>query len=205
MTPSVSESWTRIEKWLADHAPAAHAALAPPADSADIAAVERVIGGPLPRALVASLRRHDGLRGHGFTLIPGFYAPMGARGIADEWRRLQGFYDVSTEEEDDAADDFMKTGFSSALYGHPRLIPIARDGTGGHLVLDHRPEPDRGRVHVVEPVEGLLRVPHEKWSSLPALMEAIAGSLETGRPLNGHTPGVNEERMLHWDFGPAAR
>ncbi|WP_258572634.1 hypothetical protein [Streptomyces sp. KM273126] len=79
MTAPISESWTRIENWLAEHAPATYAALAPPADPADIAAAERVIGRPLLKPLVMSLSRHDGLLDQRFSLLPGFYRPMSAR------------------------------------------------------------------------------------------------------------------------------
>ncbi|MEE1808470.1 hypothetical protein PUR32_20320, partial [Streptomyces sp. BE133] len=51
----------------------------------------------------------------------------------------------------------------------------------GVMRLDHRPEIDRGRVHQAEAVEGLMRVSHEMWTSLPVLMEAIATSLETSQ------------------------
>ncbi|MFE7332363.1 SMI1/KNR4 family protein [Streptomyces sp. NPDC057565] len=201
MTAPISESWTRIENWLAEHAPATYAALAPPADPADIAATERVIGRPLLKPLVMSLLRHDGLLDQRGWLLPGFYRPISAREIAAAWQLFTGFYDKHTaDEEGEEADyDFMKLGFSSVLYGHPQLIPIARDVSGGCLVLDHRPEIDRGRVHEAEAVEGLMRVSHEMWTSLPLLMEAIATSLETYQPLNDYTPAVDEEQRLYWD------
>nr|WTB29310.1 SMI1/KNR4 family protein [Streptomyces sp. NBC_00830] len=184
MTAPVSESWTRIENWLAEHAPATYAALAPPADPVDIAAAERVFGRPLLKPLVASLLRHDGLLDQRGSLLPGFYTPMSAREIAAAWQLFTGFYDKRTaDEEGEEADyDFMKIGVSWVLYGHPQLIPIARDVGGGCLVLDHRPEIDRGRVHEAEATEGLMRVSHEMWTSLPVLMEAIATSLETNSP-----------------------
>ncbi|MFI1223670.1 MULTISPECIES: SMI1/KNR4 family protein [unclassified Streptomyces] len=204
MTAPISQSWTRIETWLAAYAPATYAALAPPADPADIAAVERVIDRPLLKPLVVSLLRHDGFLPPWGPLLPGGYRPMSAREMAAAWQLLTGFYDTCEAEEKgaEADDDFMKLGFSSVLYGHPRLIPIARDPGGGYLVLDHRPESDRGRVHEAEAVEGVLRVSHEKWASLPVLMEAIATSLETSRPLNGDTPVVDGEQRLCWDRLP---
>ncbi|MEU6010413.1 SMI1/KNR4 family protein [Streptomyces sp. NPDC047453] len=204
MTASISESWTRIENWLAEHAPATYAALAPPADPADIAATERVIGRPLLKPLVMSLLRHDGLLDQRGWLLPGFYRPMSAREIVAEWQRFTGFYDKRTADEkgEEADYDFMKIGFSSVLYGHPQLIPIARDVSGGFLVLDHRPEIDRGRVHEADAVDGIMRKSHEMWTSLPVLMEAIATSLETGQPLNGYTPVVDEEQWLYWDSMP---
>ncbi|MES9617839.1 SMI1/KNR4 family protein [Streptomyces tuirus] len=202
MTAPISESWTRIENWLAEHAPATYAGLAPPADPADIAAIEHVVGRPLLKPLVMSLARHDGLLDQRGSLLPGFYRPMSAREMAAAWQLLTGFHDKRTADEkgEEADYDFMRTGSSSVLYGHLQLIPIARHPGGGHLVLDHRPEIDRGRVHEAEAVEGIMRVSHEMWTSLPLLMEAIATSLETSRPLNGYTPVVDEEQRLHWEF-----
>ncbi|MFD7435345.1 SMI1/KNR4 family protein [Streptomyces sp. NPDC059861] len=207
MAAPISESWTRIENWLVEHAPATYAALAPPADPASIAATERVIGRPLLKPLVVSLLRHDGFLDQRFSLLPGFYTPMSAREIANEWRRFTGFHDKHTADEggEEVDYDFMKIGVSHVLYGHPQLIPIARDVTGGCLVMDHRPEIDRGRVHRAEPVEGIMRGSHEMWTSLPVLMEAITTSLEVGKPLDDYTPAVDEEQRLYWDFRPAGQ
>ncbi|MEU0102018.1 SMI1/KNR4 family protein [Streptomyces sp. NPDC006267] len=204
MTAPISESWARVENWLAEHAPVTRAALAPPADPADIAATERVIGRPLPKPLVMSLLRHDGLLDGWSALLPGFYSLLSARRTAAEWKIVSGFYDRITadEEGDEVDDDFVKTGFSSILYGHPRLIPIAREVGGGYLVLDDRPEADRGRVHEAEATDGVTRGGHGMWASLPVLMESVATSLETGRPVNGYRPEVNEEQRLRWDLPP---
>lgn len=132
MTAPISESWTRIENWLAEHASATYAALAPPADPADIAAVERVIGRPLLKPLVMSLLRHDGLLDQRGSLLPGFYRLMSAREIAAAWQLFTGFYDKRTADEkgEEADYDFMKIGASFVLYGHPQLIPIARNVGG---------------------------------------------------------------------------
>ncbi|MCX4696223.1 hypothetical protein [Streptomyces sp. NBC_01408] len=204
MTAPISESWTRIENWLAEHAPATRAALAPPAAPADIAAAERVIGRPLLKPLVASLSRHDGLLDRRSVLLPGFYRPLSARETAAEWQLFTGFHDApTTEAEGGEADlEFMRTGASRVLYGHPQLIPVARDVRGALLVLDHRPETDRGRVHEAEAVEGVVRGSHAMWTSLPVLLDALALSLETTRPLDGYTPAVDEEHRLHWDYTP---
>ncbi|MFI2783775.1 SMI1/KNR4 family protein [Streptomyces sp. ALB3] len=204
MASPISESWTRIENWLAEHAPTTYAALAPPANPADIAATERLVGRPLLRPLVTSLLRHDGLLDRWCSLLPGSYRPMSAREMADEWKLLTGFYDKRTADEqgEEVDHDFMTVGSSSVLYGHPQLIPIARESGGGYLVLDHRPEPDRGRVHEAEATDGVLRRSHQVWTSLPVLMEAIATSFETARPLDDYTPVVDEEQRLHWSFTP---
>ncbi|MCZ0974365.1 hypothetical protein O1L55_30155 [Streptomyces albulus] len=204
MTAPISESWTRIENWLAEHAPATYAALAPPADPADIVAAERVIGRPLLKPLAMSLLRHDGLLDQRFSLLPGFYRPMSAREIMAEWQVFTRFYDKRTADEQGEEVDyhFMKIGASHVLYGHPQLIPIAREVGGGYLVLDHRPEIDRGRVHDAEATEGIMRGSHAMWTSLPVLMETIATSLETNQSLNDYMPAVDEEQRLYWDSIP---
>ncbi|MEU5657504.1 SMI1/KNR4 family protein [Streptomyces sp. NPDC047737] len=204
MTASISESWTRIENWLAEHASATYAALAPPADPAQITATERVIGRPLLKPLVTSLLRHDGLLDQRHPLLPGSYSLLSARQTSAAWTLCTGFYDKATAEEkgDEVDDDFMRIGVSGVLYGHPQLIPIARDQGGGHLVLDHRPEIDRGRVHETDATEGVMRRPDAMWASLPALMDTVATSLETTQPLGGYVPAVNELQRLSWDFTP---
>ncbi|WP_051722887.1 hypothetical protein [Streptomyces albus] len=129
-----------------------------------------------------------------------------ARETAAEWKLLTGFYDEHTADEEEEADyDFMRMGASHALYGHPQLIPIARDVRGGCLVLDHPPGIDRGRVHEAEAELGVVRGSHAMWTSLAALMEAIAKSLENHQSLNGYTPAVDEEQRLYWDFSSAVR
>lgn len=58
---TVTEARAQIEEWLARHAPASAAVLAPPADPAEIAAAEATLGLAFPPELVESLRRHNGL------------------------------------------------------------------------------------------------------------------------------------------------
>lgn len=204
MTAPITASWTRIENWLADHAPTTYAALAPPAEPADIAAAERVIGRPLLKPLTMSLLRHDGMGDRRCVLLPGSYRLLSARETAAEWQLLNGFHDERTAAEagEDADEDFVRTGVSGVLYGHPQLIPVARDVRGGCLVLDHRPEADRGRLHEAEAEEGIVRGTGDMWASLPVLMERVAMSLETGRPVGAHAPMVDEEQRLYWDFVP---
>ncbi len=128
MTASIDESWARIENWLAEHAPQPYAALAPPADPADVAELERVIGRPLLRPLVASLLRHDGVLDRaGGSLLPGYYRPISARGTVAAWHLLTAYHDACEAEErgEEVDQDFMKLGSSRILYGHPQLIPVA--------------------------------------------------------------------------------
>ncbi|MFJ9342054.1 hypothetical protein ACIRP0_22540 [Streptomyces sp. NPDC101733] len=148
MTVAISDAWKRVEDWLAEHAPALRAELAPPADSARIVEVERAIGRPLLRPVVASPARHDGFHDWRASLLPGFYRLLSAREIVAEWRSLTGSYDRCAADEagDEVDDDFTRIGSSALLYGHPQVIPLARDMCGSHPLVDHRPVGDRGRV-----------------------------------------------------------
>ncbi|MFI5763972.1 SMI1/KNR4 family protein [Streptomyces sp. NPDC051563] len=205
MTAPISGSWTRIENWLAEHAPATYAALAPPADPSDIAALEHAISRPLLKPLRMSLLRHDGLLDGRSSLVPGFDGLLSAREISAEWRFLGQWYDkleADEKGEEEVDYDFMRSGSSRILFGHPQLIPIAREVGGGCLVVDHRPEIDRGRIHFTESTEGATRRSHEMWTSLPVLMETIATSLENSQPLDDHMPVVDEAQRLDWDYIP---
>src|SRR3954452_15189159 len=59
----VDQAWDRIETWLAGHAPRTLATLIPPAQPSEIRAAEESLGVTFPPGLVASLLRHNGVRG----------------------------------------------------------------------------------------------------------------------------------------------
>ena len=80
----VDAAWERIEKWLADYAPAALVSLRPAAGATQIDDLQRQMAVTFPADLVASLRRHDGVAAGGFTLPPA-YAPEPAAQIAADW------------------------------------------------------------------------------------------------------------------------
>ena len=117
----VDASWARIEKWLAESVPV-DVVWNPPASDAAIARAQRAVGHAFPPDLVASLRRHDGVRAGGFTFPP-FYTPMSTGEIAADTGKLC------------AAD----TGWDGSG------IPFARDNGGWYLyvgpggVAEHAP------------------------------------------------------------------
>ncbi|GGS16875.1 MULTISPECIES: SMI1/KNR4 family protein [Actinokineospora] len=118
----VDRSWERVEKWLAASVPVP-VVWNPPADDAAIARAQRAAGMAFPPELVASLRRHNGVRAAGFTFAP-FYAPMSTGEIAADVGKL-------------CAADGGWDGDG---------IPFARDNGGWYLYLD----PD-GRVREHSP------------------------------------------------------
>ncbi len=193
MTPSVTESWIRIETWLAEHAPKTFAALAPPAERSDVAAVERALGRPLPEPLTESLLRHDGT-GHRDLLLP-FWSLLDTKGIADARSlrmRIHG----------DGLDD-AEEGDPDEEYGpwwHPLWVPFAANGAGDYLVIDQRQHRRTGRIGNADHETGCWFRPHPLWASLPALLDATATALETGEVVDGCRRVVVDETELDWEI-----
>ncbi|PWI09385.1 SMI1/KNR4 family protein [Streptomyces sp. NWU339] len=193
MTSSVTESWIRIETWLAGHAPRTFAALAPPAERSDVAATERTIGRSLPEPLTESLLRHDGT---GYRdLLPPFWNLLDAKGIAEDWSlrmRIHG----------DGLDD-AEEGDPDGEYGpwwHPLWVPFAADGAGDYLVIDQREYRRRGRIGDADHETGCSFRPHPMWASLPALLDATATALETGEIVDRYRRVVVDGTELDWEI-----
>ena len=108
----VDESWSRIEGWLAESL-AVEVVWNPPAADAAISRAQRAAGAAFPPDLVASLRRHDGVRAAGFTFPP-FYAPMSTGEIGADAGKL-----CAETAGWDGSD-----------------VPFARDSGGWYLYLD---------------------------------------------------------------------
>lgn len=108
----VDGSWGRIERWLTASL-STEVVWNPPADDAAISRAQRAAGVAFPPDLVASLRRHNGVRAAGFTFPP-FYAPMSTGEMTADARRL-------------CAGDPDWDG---------RAVPVARDSGGWYLYLD---------------------------------------------------------------------
>lgn len=198
MTLSIDASWDRAESWLARHAPATHAQLAPPADRAAIAEAERTVGLPFPAPLVESLLRHDGT--DHCDLLPPFWALHSARQIADAWQLRTEIIESSSEAaelEEMYADDAGEYG----PWWHRQWIPFAADGCGDYLVLDQRATDGRGRVGEADHEQGAFFDRFAMWASLPALFEAAVTAMETGEVLHGrYERVVTPEGELDWEL-----
>ncbi|GAA3348973.1 hypothetical protein GCM10020358_69430 [Amorphoplanes nipponensis] len=185
-TRRVNAAWQRIEDWLAAHAPAGRRSLAPPAAAQTVDAAQRRMSVAFPADLVASLRRHDGVRPRsaGFALPP-FYLPMPVADLPAEWLMLCG---VLAEVFDAPESTWWDRAF----------VPFASSGDGGNLLVDQRPG-RRGRVGEFFNEEG---VSFDGWpGSVAELLERTADSLETGRPYAGrYRPRVTADGALDWDI-----
>jgi cell wall assembly regulator SMI1 len=181
-TARVTAAWTRIETWLATHAPATRAALGAPASSAEVAAVQRRMSVAFPPDLVASLQRHDGSAERaGFTLPP-FYRFLSTGEMMTEWTADCSLMAL----REDLGND----------YWSPRYVPVARAPDSGALLLDQRPG-GHGRVGEFYPEDGTA---FAGWpATFTGLLEGTATSLETGAPYAGrYLPQVTDDGALRW-------
>ncbi|MDG4784811.1 AAA family ATPase [Micromonospora sp. WMMD1102] len=177
-TARIDGAWSRIERWLARHAPRSLAGLRPPAAPARIAALQVRMSVPFPADLVASLRRHDGAE-H-FDLPP-FYRPLSLDEIgADRALTCDVRADMATDDH----------------WWHPAFVPFASAGDGGSLLVDQR-SGGHGRVGEFYPEDG---TGFDGWpASVTELLVGVARSLETGEPYAArYRPTVDAEGRLAW-------
>lgn len=200
MTPSIDDSWIRIEAWLAEHAPATFAGLEPPAAPEAIAAAEAAIGLPFPDELRRSLLRHDGTGHH--QLLPLMWMPLGVDGISGNWAvNMEVQADVwGPDTGEDDGDPEADTG----PWWHRQWIPFAGNGCGDHLVLDQRPTSLRGRIGEAYH-DGCGTFGREPMlASLQALLAATATALETGEVIDGCRRTVTADGELDWEIQRSA-
>jgi hypothetical protein len=148
----VDAAWKRIETWLTAKAPQTAGTLGPPAAASTIADFERTHRVTLPPDLVASLLRHDGVAGGGFTLPPA-YAPMSLHQI------LMHYLTHCDTQRD--------------------LVALAEAPGGATLLVDQRPSGDGRVVGYFAEQDGAFggRPP-----TVADVLELTAESLESGRP-----------------------
>ncbi|UFQ15991.1 MULTISPECIES: SMI1/KNR4 family protein [Streptomyces] len=193
MTTPISESWTRIETWLARHAPRTFAALEPPADRSAIAAAEQAIGRPFPDALTESLLWHDGTGD--YVLLPPFWMLLSTQIIVAGWQLRMRIYgeELADAEEGDPDDEY-------GPWWHAQWTPFAADGAGDNLVIDQRSYRRRGRIGNADHETGCSFRSHPMWASLTTLLDATATALETGEAVDGYLPVVVDEGELDWEI-----
>ncbi|WP_073264535.1 SMI1/KNR4 family protein [Cryptosporangium aurantiacum] len=181
----MTDAWARIEDWMAAHAPASAAVLAPPADPDAIAAAEAALGLAFPNELTQSLRRHDGLTEWANVLPEA--RPLAVAGIVESYRERM---DVAPD-----VDGFTPAGPENEPWWHPRWLPFG-DAEGDLQVFDLRREPAR-----------LGWAPHDNpgtfadaWPSLTAYLTAVADALDAGGTVGAWSPFLRPDGTLWWDL-----
>ncbi|MFI7706373.1 SMI1/KNR4 family protein [Nonomuraea sp. NPDC049480] len=188
----VNQAWARIEQWLGAHASASLRKLRFGAEPQLLAQWESIEGRRLPDDLYASYLRHDGADGNlgdGFQL-PGSY---GLLGLADLDYISSGNCRRLVLGGDLAAADPEKGQW------HGTLLPIGDTGRGQELFV----EPRTGRVGEAAYDEPLRYDGPMGWPSHVAMLEALAGALETGGALGEAYPTVTSGCELRWAEEPA--
>ncbi|MBA0053403.1 SMI1/KNR4 family protein [Streptomyces sp. AJS327] len=188
--PPLALSWSRVESWLAAHAPATHRELAPPAERADIAEAERALGVPFPPSLVESLSRHDGSGYHELVFM---YRLLSVAEIVDRATMCRRIRREAGLPREHPPDQDVYDGWDDLW------IPFATDDCGNHLVLDQRSVRAPARVGLDDHEQGGRFGVHPVYRSLPTLLDAVAHALETGEVVHHWEPIVTSEGELEWE------
>lgn len=194
-------SWTDIESWIGEHAPALHAALLPPSSATDVADAEESIGYALPPDVSAWWRRFGGV---GVTysrwpLIPTSWQPHGLD-RALHLRTLMmaaisgiAFATLGEEKDYEAAALREPAGTPCVDLWLPAWLPVAADGSGYELFVDLRGGPHSGCVMEWGKYSGADGDP--LWPSVTAMFA------EASRALRGETGHrvVLAHNDFHWE------
>ncbi|GAB2797913.1 hypothetical protein GCM10027073_32440 [Streptomyces chlorus] len=182
-----SESWRRIDSWLATHSPSDLALLNAPATPDEARDAERILGIPLPDDLAESLQCHNGLSTWA-TLLPE-QSPLSVSGIVDRWQTCM---DVATEN-----DGLTTRLWDDEPWWHPLWVPWAESADGAAQVIDQRPGPDAGRLGWAgHSSSGDFT---DSWASLASLLHAVAQALLEGGGVRGLHPYLTAQGELWWD------
>lgn len=137
---TVSESWLRLDEWLADNPEEIPSRLNPAASDEDMLALEAALDVKLPEDFVESLKVHNGQP----SIAGDFFDGDGLLAVEDilsewsAWKELvtSGDFDECTSEPDEGIkDDWYNLNW----------IPFTSNGGGDHLCLDLDPT-DGGTV-----------------------------------------------------------
>ncbi|MEU6611691.1 SMI1/KNR4 family protein [Streptomyces shenzhenensis] len=195
----VRSSWTRIVRWLEEHAPASAQALNPPATDAEIQRLSDHLGFRLPQALETWLRQNNGSTAKdsttavpgGFRLVPHVDSRIFPGGeVFLDCQSIIGHHGNDLRIADDIGDE---------EWWMPSWIPVLAE-TDAHygLILDAGQQD--GSVPVLAYRE--TDYPKRYASSLEELLGGVADMLEHGRGdgvlTRGRRPSVQGGRVV-WD------
>lgn len=190
----VADAWSRIERWLAEHAPASHSRLNPPAEDSLLVEAERVLGVRLPPGLVALLSMRngasewtDGTYDVGGHFLPGGYRLLPVDEIVQSSQMLTEIA-LRTEREDPNV-------FMIGWWWHPSWLPFA--GTAGATLYftDQRMDGEGQVGEFVKDDEARL----DSWPSLAGMLTEIADAVETGTDVGMWRPQVVDGRLT-WEI-----
>jgi cell wall assembly regulator SMI1 len=183
----IDQLWERIDRWLADHAPATLASLNPPASASDLAEVETALGRPLPEELTASLRHHNGTDEHlrtGRFALAG-YMLLSTSQIVARWQMIERLLADTPQSNRDALWQSHWVPFATSVGADMLYLDQpagAPEATVGTFVHDDFPRP-------------------REWPSYSALLDQTAHAIETGTVLDLLRPTIRDSE-LWWIYSP---
>ncbi|MFJ3703962.1 MULTISPECIES: SMI1/KNR4 family protein [unclassified Streptomyces] len=182
-----SESWRRIDAWLATHAASEFALLDPPATPDEIRGAERILGARLPGDLAESLRCHNGVST--WTALLPEQSPLAVSGIVDRWQICM---DVAAENE-----GLTPRPWEEEPWWHRLWVPWAESADGATQVIDRRPGPDTGRLGWAGHSGGGDFT--NSWPDLATLLHVVAQALHDGGGVRGLHPYLTTQDGIWWD------
>ena len=183
----------RLDAWYAANLPADKYVFNPPADDAQIDALQEIVGHEMPQSYRQLYRWHDGEDGdrwghiYGLPILPLHHA-------AAEWRQWKKTLADIGGNPYAIPGGAWPQGAVDPAYTNPGWIPLTADGSGGHIGLDFDPWPG-GRVGQIilfgrdEDVKVVLA------ESLGQFLAWIAELLESGNFRLSVTAG---EEVMRW-------
>lgn len=185
--PTIDQSWERIERWLANHAPATLASLNPPASADELAQAETALGRPLPEELTASLRRHNGTDEHRRTgrFALAEYMLLSTSQIVARWQMMEQLLADNPHWDRDA-------------HWRSHWVPFAESVSAATLYLDQPADHPEATVGTL--THGDFPRPRT-WPSYSALLDQTAHAIETGTALDRLRPTVRDGE-LWWIYSP---
>lgn len=174
-TEQIAQAWATIERVLSEHLPEVVATLRPGASDESLHRLAEVVG-PIPDALVASLRIHDGQDNP--TQLLDIYDHL-------TFLSVDAMLDDHQMRIDVLGEDVTSTDYAWMTPDRVRAIPNSRgwlrftasEGEGHAIDLDPLPDGERGQV-IWLPVDGPTPAPIA--ASYEAWLIGLATRLDAG-------------------------
>ncbi len=184
-TPSVAESWERIERWFAKR-PELALRLRPGASESQIRAAEEALGVTFPDDFRESVRIHDGQSEECAVLWLPHAGWLGSlESMVGCWQGDRKYYDAPEIEK--RVDWLDKSKRVRQVHLHPKHIPFAGNVCWdyGRLMFDYFPGPEGAAGQVIAREDIDLRFVA---ASFVALLAGVASDIERGKT----KPSLNE-------------
>lgn len=140
----IDRAWARLEAWLSAAAPKKSKKLEPPAQPAELDALEQEVGAPLPDELRRSLLRHDGL-----PKLPDFFP--GSYTLCSVKQMRAALADTrEAARREWSAERAVAHGPVRAAGWDPMWLPLTSGEGRYYLCVDLNPPPEGTRGQIIE-------------------------------------------------------